>query len=165
MKKAEINPDAGKQADQAKEIFDQIAPMLKDAHANVVGAVLGAMLAGYIGAHDPSDRNEAVDRVLLLASKIVGDIDRQNGIATETEGGVEFQFKYDDDVREQMETDPKLAEYVKDTTSRVRQALSDHHAGKYSSIDEAMRAIGLSEVDPDDLEEMQDRIVSGRKLS
>ena len=158
-----MDDDVNIKANQAKALFEKITAMLTDVPASVVGAVIAPLLAGFVGAHEPGDRDEALDRLMLLTSKIVGDIDKANGI--ETEGGIKFGIEVDDTVREQMQTNPKLAEFVRDQTSRVRQALSDFQAGKYRSVDEAMRSIGLDEVEGDELEELRDRIEPGRKPS
>jgi len=80
-------------------------------------------------------------------------------------GDAQFQFVYEDGVREEMDKDPKIAEFVRDQTARVRQALADFQAGKYRSLDDAMQAAGLSQVDADDLEDLKDRITAARKPS
>ena len=114
-------------------------------------------------AHDFDEQIDTLQRVLILAKSILRDMNAADGI--QDVGDAQFQFVYEDGVREQIEKDPKLAEFVRDQTSRVRQALSDFQAGKYASIDDAMQAVGLSQIDPDDLEDLKDRLGSGRKPS
>jgi hypothetical protein len=156
-----VDEDVNIKAKQAQALFEKITQMLTGEHGSVVGAVIASLLAGFVGAHEPPDRDDALERLMLLVSKIVGDLDKANGI--ETEGGIRFGIEVDDTVREQMQTNPKLAEFVRDQTSRVRQALSDFQAGKYRSVDDAMRSIGLDEVDEDDLVDLRDR-TAARKL-
>lgn len=156
----EVDAETKAKADRAAAIYGQIADLLKKEGSHVVGAVLGSLLAAYLSAHDLIDQVDTLDQVVALASKILRDLNAANGI--HDMGNVQFQFTYEDGIREEMEKDPKMAEFVRESTSRVRQALSDLQAGKYESIDEAMQAIGLGQVDPDDLEELKDRLAAPR---
>ncbi len=160
----EMSDEHKAMASRAAEVYCQVAALMKDEDPSVVGAVLGSLLAGYLSAHDFDDQMDTLHRLLILAKNILRDINAANGIQ-DAGGGVQFQFVYEDGVREEMDKDPKIGEFVRDATSRVRQALSDYQAGKYGSVDEAMRAIGLLGVDPDDLEDLKEHLRSGKKPS
>jgi hypothetical protein len=159
----ELSEESKAMASRAAEIYGQIAAMVKEEHQNVVGAVLGSMLAVYLSCHDIGEQMEVLHRLLILAKNILDDLNAANGV--HNMGDAQFQFVYEDGVREEMEKDPKIAEFVRDQTARVRQALADFQAGKYRSLDDAMQAAGLSQVDADDLEDLKDRITAARKPS
>lgn len=161
--KPEIDEDTIKKADRAAEVFSLISAILKDEDEHVAGAALGSLVAGYIAAHDFDEQRDAMERLMLLASAILRDVNKANGIPAA--GDVQFQLVYEDGVREEMEKDPKVAEFVREQTSRVHQAFSDLEAGKYDTIGEAMTAIGLKHVDPDELEEIKSKFSTSRKLS
>jgi hypothetical protein len=158
-----IDEESKAQADRAAEVFGIVGAILKTEDKYVVGAVLGSMLATYIYDHDLDDQMDALHRLLVLAKNILNDLNAANGVLDV--GDAQCRFVYEDGTREQMESDPAIAEFVREQTSRVRQALSELQAGKYSSIDEAMQAIGLSHVDADELEEIKSRLETRRKLS
>lgn len=68
--------------------------------------------------------------------------------------GTDLKFEFTDEVKAQMEADPKLAALVKDFMANMRQAQQLVNEGKYATTDEAMAAMGMpgGEVDLDDLE-------------
>ena len=148
---------------RAAEVYGMIAAIVKLEDAGVVGAVLGSLLAAYLSDYGLEEQLDTLQRLLLLTKNILRDINMANGI--QDQDGVQFQFVYEDGVREEMDKDPKMAEFVRDQTSRVRQALSDYQAGKYGSVDEAMRSAGLMGVDADDLEDLKEHLRSGKKPS
>ena len=150
-------------SNRAAEVYGLVAAIVKQEDQAVIGAVLGSLLAAYLSTHDFEEQMDTLQRLLLLTKNILRDINMANGI--QDQDGVQFQFVYEDGVREEMDKDPKMAEFVRDQTSRVRQALSDYQAGKYQSIDEAMQAVGLSHVDADQLEEITERLGTPRKPS
>jgi hypothetical protein len=158
-----IDEKVAKMGSHAAVIYGQLAAIVKDEELSVIGAVLGALLAGFLSVHDFDEQMDVLQRVLTLVKGILRDMNTANGI--QDAGDVQFQFVYEDGVREQIEKDPKMAEFVRDQTSRVRQALSDYQAGKYGSVDEAMRSAGLMGVDPDDLEDLKEHLRSGKKPS
>jgi hypothetical protein len=149
--------EAAELAGRAKIIFQQIGAILKNEHPQVVGAATGMLLASYLASYEFMARDEAVNRLMSLVSSTLRDIDKANGVDTT----IEFQVGFDDTIREQMEKNPKMAEFVRESTARVRQALDEYQAGKYASIDEAMTAIGLSQVDPEDVPE--DMVLTERR--
>lgn len=65
----------------------------------------------------------------------------------------DWKVAYSDQVKEQAAENPEMAEALRDFTSRMRQAMHDFEAGKFSSRDEAMRSIGGEKVDPDEVPE------------
>lgn len=62
-----------------------------------------------------------------------------------------------DEVKEEMEKDPDLAEALRDFAAMARQAMQGVQDGKYKSFDDAMEAISGSRpvkiLDLDDLED------------
>ena len=150
-------------ASRAAEVYGLVAAIVKQEDQAVIGAVLGSLLAAYLSTHDFEEQMDTLQRLLLLTKNILRDFNMANGI--QDVDGVQFQFVYEDGVREKIEKDPKMAEFVRDQTSRVRQALSDYQAGKYSSVNKAMRSAGLMGVDADDLEDLKDRMIKTRKPS
>ena len=159
----ELSEESNAMANRAAEVYGLVAAIVRDEHQNVVGAVLGSMLAAYLSAHDIEEQMDALQRLLILTTNVLRDLNAANDI--HTVGDAQFEFVYEDGVREEMEKDPKIAEFVREQTARVRQALADFQVGKYRSVDEAMQAVGLSQVDADDLEDLKDRIIASRKQS
>lgn len=61
----------------------------------------------------------------------------------------DWTVKYSDQAKAKMASDPDAAEFVRDVTSQIRQALHDFELGKYGSVDEALSSIGMQKADPD----------------
>jgi hypothetical protein len=64
--------------------------------------------------------------------------------------GSDLKIELSDQVREQMESDPKMAEFIRQFSADYRQAQQAVHDGKYETVEEALAAVGL-EVDEVDL--------------
>lgn len=63
--------------------------------------------------------------------------------------GEDWKVEFSEQAEEAMSDDPEIAEFVRDTTSRMRQVLHDFEAGKFKDLDEALRSIGMTKVGED----------------
>lgn len=59
----------------------------------------------------------------------------------------DWTIQYTEQAKRQMAADPEAAEFVRDTTSRIRQAIADFQEGRYLTIDDALHAIGMTKTD------------------
>jgi hypothetical protein len=57
--------------------------------------------------------------------------------------GSDLKFEFSDQVREQMESDPKMAELIRRFSADYRQAQQAVHDGKYETVEDALAAVGL----------------------
>lgn len=63
----------------------------------------------------------------------------------------EWEVEYSEQAKGELADDPKAAQFVRELTSRMKQVMQEFEAGRFKSIDEALRSIGMEPVDPDDV--------------
>lgn len=57
-----------------------------------------------------------------------------------------YKVEIDPQAQAAMDADPKKASFVRDVTSRIRQAMDGLNSGRFSTMDEAMESIGAKKI-------------------
>lgn len=57
--------------------------------------------------------------------------------------GEELKIEFSDQAKQALESDPKLANGVRDLMAKFRQAQQAFHEGRYPSFEEALAALGV----------------------
>jgi hypothetical protein len=60
--------------------------------------------------------------------------------------GEEIEIVVPPEIQAQLDADPKKAEFVREMSAKIRQALDGVATGKFADADEAMRSIGAEKV-------------------
>jgi hypothetical protein len=67
--------------------------------------------------------------------------------------GEDYKVEIDPDAQAALDDDPELATQFKDVMARVREALDGVATGRFASVDEAMKAMGATQINLDDLDD------------
>jgi hypothetical protein len=62
----------------------------------------------------------------------------------------DWTVQFSDQAQEKMAEDPEAAAAVREQLSRVRQVMAEYEAGRFASVDDALRSIGMEPFEVDD---------------
>jgi hypothetical protein len=62
----------------------------------------------------------------------------------------EVEFVLAPEVQAQLDADPELAAAYREVGARLRQAVEEYNAGRFKTLEDAMRSVGATRVDEDD---------------
>jgi hypothetical protein len=126
--------------EEARATYNKIVPLLEGKSDAVIGAVLAPLIAQFITAENSLAEQAALFRDFMkMTVSLMGEM----AGADHGEVGLEvYQLG-----------NPTSG--ITDVTARVRQAISELKAGRFSSMEEAMAAIGAKPVSDERAEELK----------
>jgi uncharacterized protein (DUF2267 family) len=144
-----MSDDETKAIRRVKEITQQIIPMLSGEDPNVVGGALGELVGIYFAGHNPASRDEVKEAFAMMVDRFIEIIDTKRRMEKPKDWDVVFS----DRAQEKLAEDPKAAAAVREQLSRVRQVMAEYEAGRFASIPDALRSIGMEPVSALDVED------------
>lgn len=127
---------------QAKALCAQIAPLLAGVVPNIVGGVLGEMIGIYFAGHNPTIRDEVRQAFNVMVDEVIAIMDAKRRVETPKDWDVVFS----DQAEAKMAEDPEAAVFVREQLARIRQVIAEHEAGRFATVGDALRSIGMEPV-------------------
>jgi hypothetical protein len=144
-----MSDDETKSIQQVKEITQQIIPMLSGVHPDIVGGVLGELVGLYFAGHSPASRDEVKEAFANMVDEFTAIIDakrRTKEAMTKNGDHKDWAVVFSDQAEEKMAEDPEAAAFVREHLARIRQVLAEHEAGRFATVGDALRSIGMEPV-------------------
>lgn len=150
---------------RVKDITQQIIPMLSGVHPDIVGGVLGELVGLYFAGHSPASRDEVKEAFAKMVDEFTAIIDakrRTKEAMTKNGDHKDWDVVFSGQAEAKMAEDPEAAAFVREHLARIKQVLAEHEAGRFASMGDALRSIGMEPVDGDDIDLIGNMLVPDR---
>lgn len=142
-------------AARVKALCSQIMPLFNGVDPDIVGCVLGTLVGTYFSNHNPAIRdkarvgfNELVERMteVMDAGRKKPWPQQEDQLMTKDK---DWAVQFSDQAQSKMAEDPEAAAFVREHLARIKQVLAEFEAGRFASVEDAMRSIGMEPHDGD----------------
>jgi hypothetical protein len=139
---------------EVRETAEKLGELFNGKESAVIGAALGDSVARYVTGFRPEARPAILAAMFAMILKTIGRLAEGNDDLFPAKPR-EFSVEFSESSAGMLDDNPEAREYVAETIARVKNALADLAAGKFSSVEEAMGSIaGMEQVEEDEADEL-----------
>jgi hypothetical protein len=139
---------------EVREHAKRLAELFENKESAVVGASLGDAVARYVTGYPPASQPTIFAAMIAMILKTIARLAQGEDDLFPAKPR-EFTVEVSEVASEVLDEHPEAREYVAETIARVKNALADLTAGKFSSVEEAMASIsGMEKVEEEEADEL-----------